>query len=164
MPDPNPAPRPPETPEPETPDLAARRAVMALCGEAHPEELRRALTQLGAPEPVEDLRPPETGLVMTRGRIGGDGRPFNLGEATVTRAAVRLPDGETGFAYHLGRDRAKARLAATLDALWQVPARREAVEAALTPVALRRDEERAAEARRIAATRVNFFTMARGED
>ncbi|QRE76617.1 phosphonate C-P lyase system protein PhnG [Methylobacterium aquaticum] len=159
MPDPNPAPRRPETPE-----LAARRAVMALCGQARSEELRRALTQLGATDTVEDLRPPETGLVMTRGRIGGDGRPFNLGEATVTRAAVRLPGGETGFAYQLGRDRAKARLAATLDALWQVPARRAAVEAALRPVALRRDEERAAEARRIAATRVNFFTMARGED
>lgn len=157
--DPNPAPR-----RPETPDLAARRAVMALCGQARPEELHRALTQLGATDSVEDLRPPETGLVMTRGRIGGDGKPFNLGEATVTRAAVRLPCGETGFAYHLGRDRAKARLAATLDALWQIPARREAVEAALKPVALRRDEERAAEARRIAATRVNFFTMARGED
>ncbi|KMO17575.1 phosphonate C-P lyase [Methylobacterium platani JCM 14648] len=137
---------------------------MALCGEARPEELRRALTQLGGTETVEDLRPPETGLVMTRGRIGGDGRPFNLGEATVTRAAVRLPGGETGFAYHLGRDRAKARLAATLDALWQHPGRRAAVEAALGPVAARRAEERAAQARRIAATRVNFFTMARGDD
>ncbi|GJD64913.1 phosphonate C-P lyase system protein PhnG [Methylobacterium frigidaeris] len=146
------------------PDLAARRAVMALCGEARAEELRAALAEIGAADEPEDLRAPETGLVMTRGRIGGDGRPFNLGEATVTRAAVRLPGGETGFAYHLGRDRAKARLAATLDAFWQRPERREAVEAALAPVAARRAEERAAEARRIAATRVNFFTMARGED
>ncbi|WP_279358233.1 phosphonate C-P lyase system protein PhnG [Methylobacterium indicum] len=151
-------------PSGETPDLAARRAVMALCGEARAEELRDALAALGAADDPEDLRPPETGLVMTRGRIGGDGRPFNLGEATVTRAAVRLPGGETGFAYHLGRDRAKARLAATLDALWQVRERRGAVEAALAPVASRRAAERAAEARRIAATRVNFFTMARGED
>ncbi|MGX7707719.1 phosphonate C-P lyase system protein PhnG [Methylobacterium sp. Gmos1] len=148
----------------ETPDLAARRAMMALCGAARAEELRDALSALGAVDDPEDLRPPETGLVMTRGRIGGDGRPFNLGEATVTRAAVRLRGGETGFAYHLGRDRAKARLAATLDALWQVPAHRAAVEAALRPVGARRAEERAAEARRIAATRVNFFTMARGED
>jgi alpha-D-ribose 1-methylphosphonate 5-triphosphate synthase subunit PhnG len=101
---------------------------------------------------------------MARGRIGGDGRPFNLGEMTVTRAAVRLPEGETGFAYHLGRDRTKARLAAILDALWQRPERRGAVEAALAPVAARRAAEDAAEARRTAATRVNFFTMARGED
>jgi alpha-D-ribose 1-methylphosphonate 5-triphosphate synthase subunit PhnG len=156
---------PDHTPSPgETPDLAARRAVMALCGAARAEELRDALSVLGAVDDPEDLRPPETGLVMTRGRIGGDGQPFNLGEATVTRAAVRLKTGETGFAYHLGRDRAKARLAATLDALWQVRERRAAVEAALAPVATRRTEERSAEARRIAATRVNFFTMARGED
>jgi alpha-D-ribose 1-methylphosphonate 5-triphosphate synthase subunit PhnG len=137
---------------------------MALCGEARVEELRDALAALGAFDGPDDLRPPETGLVMTRGRIGGGGQPFNLGEATVTRAAVRLASGETGFAYHLGRDRTKARLAATLDALWQRPERREAVETALGPVAARRTQERTAEARRIAATRVNFFTMARGED
>ncbi len=48
--------------------------------------------------------------------------------------------------------------------LWQVPERRAAVEAALAPVRVPPAEERTAQARRIAATRVNFFTMARGED
>ncbi len=57
----------------------------------------------------EDLREPENGLVMVRGRIGGDGAPFNLGEATVSRAAVRLATGEVGFGYALGRDRRKAQ-------------------------------------------------------
>ncbi|WP_298961707.1 phosphonate C-P lyase system protein PhnG [uncultured Methylobacterium sp.] len=142
---------------------AARRAVMALCALASPAELRAALAASEAPE-AEDLRPPETGLVMARGRIGGDGRRFNLGEVTVTRAAVRLAAGETGFAYHLGRDRAKARLAAILDALWQQPDRRHAVERALAPVAAREEAERQAQARRTAATRVDFFTLARGED
>ncbi|WP_375463753.1 phosphonate C-P lyase system protein PhnG [uncultured Methylobacterium sp.] len=146
-----------------TPELAARRAAMALAGLATADELRAALAGLG-PVDAEDLRPPESGLVMTRGRIGGDGRAFNLGEASVTRAAVRLPSGETGFAYHLGRDRARARHAAILDALWQRADDRAAVEAALAPVAARRARESAAEARRIAATRVNFFTLARGED
>ncbi|WP_084673800.1 phosphonate C-P lyase system protein PhnG [Methylobacterium sp. WSM2598] len=148
----------------EAPEIAARRAAMALCGEASAEELSRALDGIGPVGEAEDLRPVETGLVMARGRIGGDGRPFNLGEVTVTRAAVRLPDGATGFAYHLGRDRRKARLAAILDALWQQPGRRPAVERALAPVAARRAAEAQAQARRVAATRVNFFTMARGED
>ena len=67
----------------------------------------------------EDLREPENGLVMVRGRVGGDGAPFNLGEATVTRAAVRLASGEIGFGYTLGRDREKARLIALCDALMQ---------------------------------------------
>ena len=140
-----------------------RRAVMALCAEASCADLRAAVRSLDAPR-AEDLRPPETGLVMATGRIGGDGRPFNLGEVSVTRAAIRLADGATGFSYHLGRDRTKARLAAILDALWQSPHRRDAVESALAPVAGRVDADRRASARRIAATRVDFLTLARGED
>ena len=144
-------------------EVAARQAVMALCADAGRDDLDAALRVLDAPA-VADLRPPETGLVMATGRIGGDGRPFNLGEVSVTRAAIRLPDGIAGFAYHLGRDRTKARLAAILDALWQDPARRARVEAALQPAARRADATRRQAARRTAATRVDFLTLARGED
>ncbi|WP_164159261.1 phosphonate C-P lyase system protein PhnG, partial [Stenotrophomonas maltophilia] len=77
---------------------------------------------------IRTLRAPEIGLVMVRGRIGGDGAPFNLGEATVTRAAVALPSGEVGFGHVLGRDGEKARLAALADALWQNEAHRAAVD------------------------------------
>jgi alpha-D-ribose 1-methylphosphonate 5-triphosphate synthase subunit PhnG len=146
------------------PDLAARRRAMALAGQASVDDLRAALARAGAAAEAEDLRAPETGLVMVRGRIGGDGRPFNAGEATVTRAAVRLPGGETGFAYHLGRDRARARLAAILDAHWQRPDARPALEAALAEIAGRRAAAAQRAARKAAATRVNFFTLARGED
>ena len=151
-------------PAPFAPEVAARRAVMALTAAATRAELQEALAQAGLPADADDLRAPETGLVMTRGRIGGDGRAFNLGEATVTRAAVRLPSGETGFAYHLGRDRPRARLAAILDAHWQNAERRAAVETALAVVAERRAREARERARKVAATRVNFFTLARGED
>lgn len=137
---------------------------MALCAEATLRELEQALEATGYGGGVEDLRRPETGLVMVRGRIGGDGAPFNLGEATVTRAAVRIDGGENGFAYHLGRDAARARLAATLDALWQTPAYRARTEAALSSVRARLDGERRRRERQTAATRVNFFTMVRGED
>lgn len=136
---------------------------MATCAGASPAELEQALAGLGDVPAATDLRGTEQGLVMLRGRMGGDGNPFNLGEATVTRAAVRLPDGRTGFAYQLGRDAAKARTAAILDALWQGP-ERAAVEAALAPIRDRIAGEAAAKARRVAATRVNFFTMVRGED
>ncbi|WP_281406056.1 phosphonate C-P lyase system protein PhnG [Methylobacterium sp. WL12] len=146
------------------PDLAARRCAMARAGQATSDELRAALAQTGAVTEAQDLRPTETGLVMVRGRIGGDGRAFNAGEATVTRAAVRLPGGETGFAYHLGRDRVRARLAAILDAHWQRPEARPALEAALEAIAGRRTEAVRQAARKTAATRVNFFTLARGED
>ena len=77
----------------------------------------------------ENLREPENGLVMVRGRIGGDGAPFNLGEATVSRAAVRLSTGEVGFGYTLGRDRQKARMIALCDALVQSNEFADAMEA-----------------------------------
>lgn len=102
---------------------------------------------------------------MLRGRVGGDGAPFNVGEATVTRCAVQLPTGEIGFSYALGRDRDKARLAALCDALWQNGARRHVIEQhVLSPVRTRLDSERDQTARRTAATRVDFFTLVRGED
>lgn len=144
-------------------EVEGRRAVMALCAEATEGELAQALLACGSPD-AEDIRAAEIGLVMATGRIGGDGKPFNLGEVSVTRAAVRLGDGRTGFAYHLGRDRRRARHAAILDALWQGEADRAGVEASLAPVARRRAEQAEAEARRTAATRVDFLTLARGED
>ena len=62
----------------------------------------------------EFLRRPETGLVMLRGRAGGTGQAFNLGEASVTRCSVRLSDGQVGTGYVLGRDQRKAELVAVL--------------------------------------------------
>ena len=148
-------------------DMRPRRAVMAVCADASAAELDEALARLSPVPAARDLRPVETGMVMLRGRAGGDGAPFNLGEATVTRAAVAVEDEATeirGFAYHFGRDRLKARRAAMLDALWQAPGRRRAVEEALAAVRHRIEADRAIAARRTAATRVNFFTLARGAD
>ena len=112
----------------------------------------------------EDLREPENGLVMVRGRIGGDGAPFNLGEATVSRAAVRLSTGEVGFGYTLGRDRQKAQLIALCDAMVQSDEFAAAVEAdviaPLRAAMIARRNRKAAEA---AATRVDFYTLVRGE-
>jgi alpha-D-ribose 1-methylphosphonate 5-triphosphate synthase subunit PhnG len=136
---------------------------MAICAEARRDELDEALRRVGFDGSADDLRRPQIGLVMLRGRIGGKGRPFNFGEATVSRAAVRLETGETGFAYQLGRDQHKARQAAIVDALLQSK-HRSAVERALKPIADRLTAERETRARQSAATRVNFFTMVRGED
>jgi alpha-D-ribose 1-methylphosphonate 5-triphosphate synthase subunit PhnG len=102
---------------------------------------------------------------MLQGRIGGDGSAFNLGEATVTRATVRIPSGEVGFSCVLGRDHQKARLAALCDALWQNPVSRGAVERnVLAPIRARQESERARQRAQTAATRVDFFALVRGED
>lgn len=144
--------------------VARRRWAMALCADAEGSDLQGVLNQLRYDGGVEDVRRPETGLVMVRGRIGGDGAPFNFGEATVTRAVVRLASGEMGFAYQLGRDAQKARMAAIIDALLQNSQYGQQTEEALKPIELRLSDEQTLRERRTAATRVNFFTMVRGED
>lgn len=141
---------------------AGRKAFMALAAQATVAEL--APLEAIAGSDTRLLRAPEIGLVMVRGRIGGDGAPFNLGEATVTRAAVSLATGETGFGHILGRDRDKARLAALADALWQAPETRETVEGVLAPVRARLAAEARLAKTRAAATRVDFFTMVRGDN
>lgn len=103
-------------------------------------------------------------MVMVRGRIGGGGAPFHLGEMPVTRCSVALADGTVGHAYIAGRDPAKARAAALIDALMQRPETAERLERELlTPLAERLAQDDARAARKTAATRVDFFTMVRGD-
>ncbi|ODA97215.1 phosphonate C-P lyase system protein PhnG [Mesorhizobium sp. SEMIA 3007] len=146
-------------------DQAERKAAMATLAQSSGDDIVRFWNKAGLPSQAELLRGPETGLVTLRGRIGGGGAPFNVGEATVTRATVRLPSGQVGHCYALGRDKQKAKLAAIADALWQDPARRTEVETRLIGP-LRSALATAQEKRRAetAATKVDFFTMVRGED
>jgi alpha-D-ribose 1-methylphosphonate 5-triphosphate synthase subunit PhnG len=144
---------------------ADRRAALALLVDAQTEDIEQALRGVAEPVDYVELRAAETGLVMLRGRIGGDGAPFNLGEATVTRAAVQIRSGEVGFAYILGRDQRKARLCAVCDALWQSKRYRDLVErCVLAPIRARLEAERTRQRRQTAATRVDFLTLVRGED
>ena len=98
--------------------------------------------------------------------VRDDRLPFDHAVDTrVLRAAVQLASGEMGFGYVLGRDREKARLVALCDALWQVADRRDAVEAqVLAPLRTKQKEKKDLERARTAATRVDFFTLVRGED
>lgn len=119
--------------------------------------------EVGEPR-TEWLRAPEIGAVMVRGRMGGTGAPFNLGEMTVTRATLRLDDGTVGHAYVAGRDSGKARIAAICDALMQGPAAARVQEAVIGPMQALMARARAERAGKAAATKVDFFTMVRGEN
>lgn len=144
---------------------SSRRAVLALLSRARPAELADGLAQLGRLPGTVDLRAPEAGMILVRGRMGGDGAPFNLGEAMVSRAAVRLDSGEIGIGYRLGRDAAAARSVALLDALCQRPEWAPRIETAvLSPVRRRLEQEARLRAEAAAATTVEFFTVARGGD
>lgn len=136
---------------------------MAVLCRATSDEIAARLAALDL-SAHESLRDPESGLMMLRGRIGGDGRPFNFGEATVSRAAIRLPGGEVGFGYTLGRDLAKARLMALCDALMQRDDFADAIEAdVLAPLRARIESDLECRAQAAAATKVEFYTLVRGE-
>lgn len=110
------------------------------------------------------LRGPEIGTVMVRGRQGGTGAPFNLGEMTVTRCSVRLECGTVGHAHVQGRSRDHARRAAVLDALLQTDRASSLAAQVLEPLARAEASYREGRAAKAAATRVEFFTLVRGED
>jgi alpha-D-ribose 1-methylphosphonate 5-triphosphate synthase subunit PhnG len=140
-----------------------RQASMAVLAYADAADIACYLDSLDLPDHV-NLREPENGLVMVRGRTGGDGAPFNLGEATVSRAAVRLSTGEVGFGYTLGRDRHKAQMIALCDALIQTADHADTIEAkVLAPLRAAMIAERNRKATETAATRVDFYTLVRGE-
>ena len=102
---------------------------------------------------------------MVRGRAGGTGAPFNLGELAVTRCTVELADGRVGHAYVAGRHRRHAEVAAVLDALLQDPGEGAALEDRIVgPLLAAREARHRAVRARAAATRVEFFTMVRGEE
>lgn len=145
-------------------DTAARQGWMGLLARA-PEAALMTLWDRVEERPAYDwLRPPETGGVMVRGRAGGTGAPFNLGEMTVTRCALALSDGTVGHAYVQGRSRAKAETAALIDALMQTEAADRIRARVLDPLAAQMTERAETRAARAAATKVEFFTLVRGED
>ncbi|MCB2109663.1 MAG: phosphonate C-P lyase system protein PhnG [Defluviimonas sp.] len=141
-------------------DQGARQAWMGLLARARPARLAALLPDL---PPHDWLRPPEIGAVMVRGRIGATGAPFNLGEMTVTRCALRLADGRAGHAHVQGRDRDHATRAALVDALMQGPDAARIDAEVLTPLRVEEGARRRMRAEKAAATRVEFFTLVRGE-
>mgnify|MGYP000005022642 FL=1 len=110
------------------------------------------------------LRQPEIGAVMVRGRAGGTGNAFNLGEMTVTRTSLRLADGTIGHGWFQGRDKTQARTIALVDALMQCHEAEMIETRIIAPLRADRKARHTARAERAAATKVDFFTMARGDD
>ena len=147
--------------EDRTRDRKAWMGLLASADDTRLAELWRAFDH----EPAFDwLRAPEAGGVMVRGRMGGSGAPFNLGEMTVTRCALSLADGTVGHGYVQGRSKAKAEMAAKIDALMQTEAAETLRATILAPLEQERAEAKEARASKAAATKVDFFTMVRGED
>ena len=141
-----------------------RQAWMGLLAKAPEGQIAALLGEDAGGIAFDWLRPPEVGSVMIRGRVGGTGAPFNMGEMTVTRCALKLDSGAVGHGYVQGRDKQAAQSAALVDALMQTEQADDIRTRVLQPLEDRQLEARATRARKAAATKVDFFTMARGED
>jgi alpha-D-ribose 1-methylphosphonate 5-triphosphate synthase subunit PhnG len=138
---------------------------MSVLARAASRDLEAAWVTLGTHPVYRVVRPPELGMVMLRGRAGGSGPRFNLGEMTVTRCSVELESGAMGHAYVAGRDLRHAELAAVFDALLQDGRLRDTLErSVITPFEEAQRESRHLAVSRSAATKVEFFTLVRGED
>lgn len=110
------------------------------------------------------IRAPEIGMTLVRGRMGGDGAAFNVGEMSVTRCVVRLADGRTGYSYLAGRDKLHAELAALADAHLQGTQPSLWLNDLITALATAQAKRRAEKQADTAATKVEFFTLVRGEN
>jgi alpha-D-ribose 1-methylphosphonate 5-triphosphate synthase subunit PhnG len=143
--------------------MSARQHWMSLLASAGVERLGKLFPRDRFPK-FTYLRKPETGLVMMRGRLGGTGSPFNIGETTMTRCTIRLENGTTGHSFVMGRSHEHAVSAAVCDALLQGSDNARLAETVVTPLARERAEREREIALKNAATKVDFFTMVRGED
>lgn len=133
---------------------------MAVLARATAATIADRLEACGGIPAFTPIRGPEGGLAMVRGRAGGGGAPFNLGEMTVTRCTVRTPDGTIGHAYVCGRDGRHAELAAVVDALMQQAEHAGTLERhVIAPLEAADNARRAMIAAKAEATKVRFFAM-----
>jgi alpha-D-ribose 1-methylphosphonate 5-triphosphate synthase subunit PhnG len=140
-----------------------RQFWMAVLARAEAKALQAYFDEHGGLPVFHVMKPAETGTLMVEGRAGGSGRRFNAGEATVTRCIVRLGE-QLGFSYALGRDKNKAVLAAVLDAALQDPVTHTVIMTQLiAPLAQQQQAAKEESSRKAAATKVEFFTLVRGD-
>ena len=156
--------------------VAERQRWMGILAKALPAELEKCVARLGELPAYGFLRSPEIGLAMVRGKAGGVGDAFNLGEITLTRCVVQLnqsdrlakaeakEEGLAGFGYVAGRSHRHAELAALCDALlqqaqWHGPV----MLAVINPLQASLQAAIAQQQQQTASTQVEFFTMLRGE-
>jgi alpha-D-ribose 1-methylphosphonate 5-triphosphate synthase subunit PhnG len=144
-----------------TSKVANRQYWMSVLARADLSDLETYWQNLPHQPTFRHLRKPEIGMAMLRGRTGGTGLPFNLGEITLTRCVVELDGGAQGFGYVSGRSRRHAELAALFDGLMCENSSKYG-PALIQPLHEQWLARREEVSRKAATTKVNFMTMVRG--
>ncbi len=146
-------------------DTATHQRWMSVLAHSEPQDLLARMHSLQLAPEYELIRTPETGLVQLQARMGGIGDRFFAGDATLTRAAVRLTDGTLGYSWVLGRDKQHAERCALIDALMQQNRHFQNLsETLIAPLDADRMARIAARQAEVNASRVDFFTMVRGDN
>ena len=146
-------------------DIATRQRWMRVLAHSQPAALSARMNALALAPGYDLLRAPEIGLVQIQARMGGTGARFFAGDATLTRAAIRLHSGTLGYGYVLGRDKAHAERCAVIDALLQEPPHFQTLmETLISPLEADRAARLAARQSEVNTSRVDFFTLVRGDN
>ena len=141
-----------------------RQQWMSVLAKSSSRKLEDAWQGISEKPVYRHLHKPETGSIMVRGRAGGSGIRFNLGEVTATRCTIQIVKGHVGSAYVMGRDHRHAELAAIFDALLQDPLHHpEISNMVVSKLKVSYDKSKEEISKKSAATKVDFFTMVRGE-
>ena len=127
-------------------DTAIRQRWMSVLAHSEPQELAARMQTLQLAPQYELIRAPETGLVQLQARMGGIGDRFFAGDATLT-------------------DRPHAERCAAIDALMQSPHHfHTLMETLITPLEEQRSVRIEARRAEVNASRVDFFTLVRGDN
>jgi alpha-D-ribose 1-methylphosphonate 5-triphosphate synthase subunit PhnG len=146
-------------------DVARRQQWMAVLAHSEPQDLADRWQALHISANYQVIRQPETGLVQIQARMGATGQRFFAGDATLTRAVVQLDNGLYGYSYLLGRDKTHAERCAVIDALMQDKAHFQTLqETLIAPLAANREQRRAKRRAEVNSSRVDFFTLVRGDN
>ncbi len=144
--------------------LQTRQRWMSVLAHSRPDELLAHWQTLNLSPQFERIRAAETGLTQLQGRMGGTGKRFVMGDMTITRAVIQLDGGVYGYSYVSGRNKPHAELCAVIDALLQMQGMDELLhKRVIAPLAALQEERRQQRAREVTSSRVDFFTLVRGE-
>ncbi|EMX9181633.1 phosphonate C-P lyase system protein PhnG [Citrobacter sp. Cs237] len=146
-------------------DTATRQRWMRALSWSNAETLNALMQALKLAPDYTLIRAPETGLMQIQARMGGTGNRFFAGDTTLTRAVVRLNSGTLGYSYLLGRNKQHAERCAVVDALLQEQAHFQTLmETLIAPLEAEREAQIAARRAEVNASRVDFFTLVRGDN
>ena len=120
-------------------DISTRQRWMRVLAHSQPAALSARMSALNLAPDYDTLRAPEIGLVQIQARMGGTGERFFAGDATLTRAAIRLNSGT-------------------------LPHFQTLMETLIAPLEADRAARIAARQAEVNTSRVDFFTLVRGDN